>query len=121
MFTPRLWCPREDPDERPDVCLEDRPLHTRETIALELDLEFLARRALLCPQATLTPDQLSNMYVTGSDKGLVPLSTFAPGGELARLLRHTDVQVVLMGGRTTPVGEVGPIGVKLDDIPAPGG
>jgi len=27
----------------------------------------------------------------------VPLSTFAPGGELARLLRHTDVQVVLMG------------------------
>ena len=27
----------------------------------------------------------------------VPLSTFAPGGELARLLRHTDVQVLLMG------------------------
>ncbi len=27
----------------------------------------------------------------------VPLSTFAPSGELARLLRHTDVQVVLMG------------------------
>ncbi|MDT5221498.1 MAG: hypothetical protein QOF15_3603 [Mycobacterium sp.] len=27
----------------------------------------------------------------------VPLSTFAPGGELGRLLRHTDVQVVLMG------------------------
>ena len=27
----------------------------------------------------------------------VPLSTFAPGGELRRLLRHTDVQVVLMG------------------------
>jgi acyl-CoA synthetase (AMP-forming)/AMP-acid ligase II len=27
----------------------------------------------------------------------VPLSTFGPGGELARLLRHTDVQVVLMG------------------------
>ena len=27
----------------------------------------------------------------------VPLSTFAPGAELARLLRHTDVQVVLMG------------------------
>jgi acyl-CoA synthetase (AMP-forming)/AMP-acid ligase II len=27
----------------------------------------------------------------------VPLSTFAPGEELARLLRHTDVQVVLMG------------------------
>ena len=27
----------------------------------------------------------------------VPLSTFAPGGELARLLRHTDVQMVLMG------------------------
>jgi acyl-CoA synthetase (AMP-forming)/AMP-acid ligase II len=27
----------------------------------------------------------------------VPLSTFAPGSELARLLRHTDVQVVLMG------------------------
>ncbi|MDT5386810.1 MAG: hypothetical protein QOE04_451 [Mycobacterium sp.] len=27
----------------------------------------------------------------------VPLSTFAPGAELARLLRHTDIQVVLMG------------------------
>jgi non-ribosomal peptide synthetase component F len=27
----------------------------------------------------------------------VPLSTFAPGAELGRLLRHTDVQVVLMG------------------------
>src|SRR5246127_589722 len=27
----------------------------------------------------------------------VPLSPFAPSGELARLLRHTDVQVVLMG------------------------
>jgi acyl-CoA synthetase (AMP-forming)/AMP-acid ligase II len=27
----------------------------------------------------------------------VPLSTFAPGSELARQLRHTDVQVVLMG------------------------
>ena len=27
----------------------------------------------------------------------VPVSTFAPGGELRRLLRHTDVQVVLMG------------------------
>src|ERR1700761_2813524 len=27
----------------------------------------------------------------------VPLSTFAPGAELARLLRHTDVQMVLMG------------------------
>jgi acyl-CoA synthetase (AMP-forming)/AMP-acid ligase II len=27
----------------------------------------------------------------------VPLSTFAPGAELARLLRHTDAQVVLMG------------------------
>ncbi|MDT5338192.1 MAG: hypothetical protein QOD90_3697 [Mycobacterium sp.] len=27
----------------------------------------------------------------------VPLSTFAPGAELARLLRHTDTQVVLMG------------------------
>src|ERR1700751_4985428 len=27
----------------------------------------------------------------------VPLSTFAPGAELVRLLRHTDVQVVLMG------------------------
>ncbi|BBZ47918.1 class I adenylate-forming enzyme family protein [Mycobacterium parmense] len=27
----------------------------------------------------------------------VPLSTFAPGAELARLLRHTDIQVLLMG------------------------
>ncbi len=27
----------------------------------------------------------------------VPLSTFAPGAELGRLLRHTDVQVLLMG------------------------
>jgi acyl-CoA synthetase (AMP-forming)/AMP-acid ligase II len=27
----------------------------------------------------------------------VPLSTFAPGKELARLMRHTDVQMVLMG------------------------
>jgi acyl-CoA synthetase (AMP-forming)/AMP-acid ligase II len=27
----------------------------------------------------------------------VPLSTFAPGAELGRLLRHNDVQVVLMG------------------------
>jgi acyl-CoA synthetase (AMP-forming)/AMP-acid ligase II len=27
----------------------------------------------------------------------VPLSTFAPGTELGRLLRHTDVQVLLMG------------------------
>jgi acyl-CoA synthetase (AMP-forming)/AMP-acid ligase II len=27
----------------------------------------------------------------------VPLSTFAPGSELARLLRHTDTQLVLMG------------------------
>src|SRR6201986_2617601 len=27
----------------------------------------------------------------------VPLSTFAPGGELARLLRHNDIQVLLMG------------------------
>jgi acyl-CoA synthetase (AMP-forming)/AMP-acid ligase II len=27
----------------------------------------------------------------------VPLSTFAPGAELARLLRHTDTQVLLMG------------------------
>src|SRR5271166_2014231 len=27
----------------------------------------------------------------------VPLSTFAPGPELARLVRHTDVQVVLSG------------------------
>ena len=27
----------------------------------------------------------------------VPLSTFAPGAELTRLLRHTDTQVVLMG------------------------
>nr|MDT0667763.1 AMP-binding protein [Micromonospora sp. DSM 115978] len=27
----------------------------------------------------------------------VPLSTFAPGAELGRLLRHTDVQVVLAG------------------------
>jgi acyl-CoA synthetase (AMP-forming)/AMP-acid ligase II len=27
----------------------------------------------------------------------VPLSTFAPGVELARLIRHTDVQVLLMG------------------------
>src|SRR5271156_1036953 len=27
----------------------------------------------------------------------VPLSTFAPGAELARLLRHTDVQVLLTG------------------------
>ncbi len=27
----------------------------------------------------------------------VPLSTFAPGSELARLLRHTDTQFVLMG------------------------
>jgi hypothetical protein len=29
------------------------------------------------------------------------------------------VQAVLMGGRTTPSGEIGPIGVKLDDIPEP--
>jgi acyl-CoA synthetase (AMP-forming)/AMP-acid ligase II len=29
----------------------------------------------------------------------VPLSTFAPGAELARLLRHTDTQVVLMGAK----------------------
>jgi len=29
------------------------------------------------------------------------------------------VQVVLMGGRMTPVGEVGPIGVKIDDMPGP--
>ncbi len=28
------------------------------------------------------------------------------------------VQAILVGGRMTPVGEVGPIGVKLDDIPA---
>lgn len=27
----------------------------------------------------------------------VPLSTFAPRAELARLLRHTDTQVLLMG------------------------
>jgi acyl-CoA synthetase (AMP-forming)/AMP-acid ligase II len=27
----------------------------------------------------------------------VPMSTFAPGGELGRLLRHTDVQLMLMG------------------------
>jgi acyl-CoA synthetase (AMP-forming)/AMP-acid ligase II len=27
----------------------------------------------------------------------IPLSTFAPGAELARLLRHTDTQVLLMG------------------------
>jgi acyl-coenzyme A synthetase/AMP-(fatty) acid ligase len=27
----------------------------------------------------------------------VPLSTFAPGAELARLLRHTDIQMVLRG------------------------
>jgi acyl-CoA synthetase (AMP-forming)/AMP-acid ligase II len=27
----------------------------------------------------------------------VPMSTFAPGAELVRLLRHTDVQVLLMG------------------------
>src|SRR3984957_10937736 len=27
----------------------------------------------------------------------VPLSTFAPGAEIARLLRHTDTQVLLMG------------------------
>jgi acyl-CoA synthetase (AMP-forming)/AMP-acid ligase II len=27
----------------------------------------------------------------------IPLSTFAPGAELARLLRHTDTQLVLMG------------------------
>jgi hypothetical protein len=30
------------------------------------------------------------------------------------------VQAVVMGGRPTPFGEVGPIGVKLDDIPGPG-
>jgi hypothetical protein len=29
------------------------------------------------------------------------------------------VQAVLMGGRATPAGEAGPIGVKLDDIPSP--
>lgn len=29
----------------------------------------------------------------------VPLSTFAPGGELARTMRHTDVQAVLMAAR----------------------
>lgn len=29
------------------------------------------------------------------------------------------VQVILMGGRMTPVGEVGPIGVKIDDMPGP--
>ncbi len=29
----------------------------------------------------------------------VPLSTFAPGAELASALRHADVQAVLMGGR----------------------
>jgi hypothetical protein len=28
------------------------------------------------------------------------------------------VQAVVMGGRMTPAGEIGPIGVKLDDIPA---
>jgi hypothetical protein len=31
---------------------------------------------------------------------------------------HVWVQAVVMGGRPTPLGEVGPIGVKLDDIPA---
>jgi acyl-CoA synthetase (AMP-forming)/AMP-acid ligase II len=31
----------------------------------------------------------------------VPLSTFAPGAELGRLLRHTDVQVLLMGRAIT--------------------
>jgi hypothetical protein len=30
------------------------------------------------------------------------------------------VQAIVMGGRPTPVGEVGSIGVKLDDIPGPG-
>jgi hypothetical protein len=29
------------------------------------------------------------------------------------------VQAIVMGGRMTPAGEVGPIGVKLDDIPTP--
>ena len=28
------------------------------------------------------------------------------------------VQAVLMGGRLTPAGDVGPIGVKLEDIPS---
>ena len=31
------------------------------------------------------------------------------------------VQAVVMGGRTTPGGALGPIGVRLDDIPAPTG
>jgi hypothetical protein len=41
----------------------------------------------------------------------------------ALLRRRGDiwVQAVLVGGRMTPLGEVGPIGVKLDDIPASSG
>ena len=43
--------------------------------------------------------------------------------EYQRLLKRRAgtmwVQAVVMGGRTTPAGEVGPIGVKLDDIPGP--
>ena len=31
------------------------------------------------------------------------------------------VQAVLMGGRMAPIEEVSPIGVKLDDVPEPGG
>ncbi len=59
----------------------------------------------------------------------VPLSTFAPGAELARLLRHTDTQVVLMGqsiaGRdlvdrmseALPVLSTGDAAIALDEVP----
>jgi acyl-CoA synthetase (AMP-forming)/AMP-acid ligase II len=59
----------------------------------------------------------------------VPLSTFAPGAELARLLRHTDTQVVLMGqsiaGRdlvdrmseALPGLSTGDAAIALDEVP----
>jgi acyl-CoA synthetase (AMP-forming)/AMP-acid ligase II len=61
----------------------------------------------------------------------VPLSTFAPGAELARLLRHTDTQVLLMGrsiaGRdlVTRLADAlpgladGDAAIALPDVPLP--
>jgi acyl-CoA synthetase (AMP-forming)/AMP-acid ligase II len=49
----------------------------------------------------------------------VPLSTFSPGPELARAVRHTDVQLLLMGPRFAEHDLVARVGTALEIERAP--
>ena len=101
---PELLAMRRAEPDREFLVTDDERLTFREadTASLELANALLAsgvgkgtRVGILFPNCA----QWLICWLAAARIGAltVPLSTFAPGGELARLLRHTDVQVLLMG------------------------